>query len=88
MIQSLIASGQIGYAVIAVTVLEIAGLAAYRRLTGNGPTLAAMLPNILAGDFILLAWPLGSIHWSWSALCLLGALIAHSTDMLRRWRSI
>ncbi len=84
MIKSLIASGQIGYAIIALTLFEIAGLAAYRQLTGKGPALAEILPNILAGDFILLAWPLGSIHWTWSALCLLGALIAHSMDMLRR----
>ncbi len=85
MIKSIIASGQIGYAIIALTLLEIAILAAYRRLTGKGPTLPEILPNILAGDFILLAWPLSSIHWTWSAVCLLGALIAHSTDMLRRW---
>ncbi len=84
MIRSLIASGHIGYAIIALTLLEIGGLAGYRRLTGHGPTLAAILPNILAGDFILLAWPLSSIHWTLSAVCLLGALIAHSTDMLRR----
>ncbi len=87
MIKSIITSGQIGYAIIALTLLEIACLAAYRRLTGNGPTLAAILPNILAGDFILLAWPLSAIHWTLSAICLLGALVAHSTDMLHRWSS-
>jgi hypothetical protein len=80
-IESLIGSGRIGYVIIALTVLEIAGLLAYRRLT-----LAAMLPNILAGDFILLAWPLGRSHWTLSALCLLGALVSHGTDMLRRLR--
>lgn len=85
MIKSIIANGHIGYAIIALTLLEICILVAYRRLTGNGPTLAAILPNILAGDFILLAWPLGAIHWMLSAICLLAALIAHSTDMLRRW---
>jgi hypothetical protein len=85
--KSIITSGHIGYAIIALTLLEIGGLAAYRRLTGNGPTLAEILPNILAGDFILLAWPLSAIHWTLSAVCLLGALIAHSTDMLRRWSS-
>jgi hypothetical protein len=87
MIRCLINTGHIGYVIIALTLLEIGGLAAYRRSTGNGPTLAAILPNILAGDFILLAWPLSAIHWTWSAACLLGALTAHSTDMLRRWQS-
>jgi hypothetical protein len=86
-IRSIITSGHIGYAIIALTLLEIAGLATYRRLTGHGPTLAATLPNILAGDFILLAWPLSAIHWTLSAICLLGALIAHGADMLRRWSS-
>jgi hypothetical protein len=84
--ESLIATGHIGYVIIALTVLEIIALACYRRLNGSGPSLAASLPNILAGDFILLAWPLSAINWEISALCLLGALIAHSTDMLRRWR--
>ncbi len=87
MIRSIVVNGHIGYAIIALTLLEICGLAAYRRLTGKGPTLGDVLPNILAGDFILLAWPLSANHWSWSALCLLAALIAHSTDMLRRWKS-
>jgi hypothetical protein len=68
MIRSLISTGHIGYLIIALTLLEIAGLAAYRRSTGNGPALAVILPNILAGDFILLAWPLSAIHWTWSAV--------------------
>ncbi len=87
MIRSMIVTGHIGYAIIVLTVLEMIGLAAYRRLSGNGPTLAESLPNILAGDFILLAWPLSAIHWTWSAACLFGALIAHSADMLRRWKA-
>lgn len=87
MIRSLIQSGDIGYAIIALTLFEIMALAAYRHLTGNGPTLAASLPNILAGDFILLAWATSKLSWRFSALCLLGALISHSTDMLRRWLS-
>ncbi len=85
--RSLIDTGHIGYAIIALTLLEIGGFAAYRRVSGDGPTLPAILPNILAGDFILLAWPLSANHWTWAAICLLGALIAHSTDMLRRWSS-
>jgi hypothetical protein len=86
MIKAMISSGQIGYAIVALTWLEVAGLAAFRRLTGKGPTLAVTLPNILAGDFILLAWPLGAAHWSLSAICLLGALLAHGTDLFRRLR--
>jgi hypothetical protein len=84
---ALVITGTIGYLIIGLTVLELVGLAAYRRLTGAGPALADSLPNILAGDFILLAWPLSRIHWSWSAACLLGALVAHCTDMLRRWQT-
>lgn len=83
----LITSGNIGYIIVGLTVLEIAGLVAYRRLTGNGLTLSETLPNILAGDFILLAWPLSPLHWMLSALCLLCALFSHSADILRRWQS-
>lgn len=84
--KTLVIAGTIGYLIVGLTMLEVACLALYRRLTGSGPTLAESLPNILAGDFILLAWPLSRIHWTWSAACLLGALISHSTDMLRRWQ--
>ncbi len=87
MIRALIASGDIGYAIFALTLFEIAALAAYNRFTGNGPRLLASLPNILAGDFILLAWAVSRSHWTLSALCLLGALISHSTDMAQRWPS-
>jgi hypothetical protein len=86
-IRSLIETGHIGYAIIALTLFEVVALATYHRSTGNGPTLAESLPNILAGDFILLAWALSRGHWTLSALALLGALLSHSTDMLRRWRA-
>ncbi len=79
MIKSLITSGDIATPIIALTFLEIAVLCSFRRLS-----LASILPNILAGDFLLLAWRFSTTHWLWSAASLLGALLAHSTDMLRR----
>jgi hypothetical protein len=48
--------------------------------------LADILPNILAGSFLLLAWSLSSTYWLYAAAALLGALAAHGTDLARRWR--
>ncbi len=79
MIAASIISGHITWFIIALTVLEVAALAAYRRLS-----FADYLPNILAGDFLLLAWVFSAAHWAVSAVCLLGALLAHATDLLRR----
>jgi hypothetical protein len=57
--------------------LELAGLAVLRRFW-------QLLPNILAGDFLLLAWWLSAAHWQLAGLALLGALGAHLTDLIRR----
>jgi hypothetical protein len=83
--QSWIASGQIGAAIVALTALEFCALAVYRRRFGGGISWKDSLPNILAGDFLLLAWWSSRGHWLWSVLCLLAALLSHIADMCRRW---
>jgi hypothetical protein len=82
----LIASGRIAAFILALTLLEILALVLYRSVTGKGPALADILPNILAGSFLLLAWSLSSTYWLYAAAALLGALAAHGTDLARRWR--
>jgi hypothetical protein len=86
MIAAWIGSGQVAWCIIGLTVLEVFAIAGYRRVTGGGLSLAESLPNILAGDFLLLAWVFSGRHWMVTALCLLGSLVAHGTDMWRRWK--
>jgi hypothetical protein len=87
MMAAWIGSGAIAWCIIGLTVLEVGAIAGYRRVTGGGLSLAESLPNILAGDFLLLAWVFSSRHWMVTAVCLLGSLVAHGTDMWRRWRT-
>jgi hypothetical protein len=51
-------------------------------------TMAQVLPNVLAGDFLLLAWlsDVRGVGWVVVAGCLLGALVSHATDLVLRWR--
>jgi hypothetical protein len=81
------AGGWIVDAVIAITIAEVLALAAYRRLTGRGPALRDLLPNVGAGLFLMLALRsvLVGVAWPWLALCLAGAGLAHLADLLRRW---
>jgi hypothetical protein len=75
-------------AVIALTLVECAALAAWRYRTGTGPTLDDVGLNLLSGLCLMLALralarDAGS---AWVAVCLLAAGAAHFTDLARRWR--
>jgi hypothetical protein len=74
--------------VLLLTVFEAAGLVVFYRLTGRGIMVAGFLPNMLAGDFLLLAWIASTRGeaWPWSAAALLVALSCHVTDLALRWR--
>jgi hypothetical protein len=85
---SWIASGDAAALILILTLFEILGLIVLHRLGLTRLTLAGILPNILAGDFLLLAW-LTSLHrapWPIPAAALIAALASHATDLARRWR--
>jgi hypothetical protein len=88
MMAALIESGSIAELVLLLTVLEAVGLILFYRLTGRGIMVAGFLPNMLAGDFLLLAWIASARGeaWPWSAAALLVALSCHVTDLALRWR--
>jgi len=88
MMATWIESGQIAELVLLLTVLEAVGLLVFYRLTGRGIMVAGFLPNMLAGDFLLLAWIASARGeaWPWSAAALLAALSCHVTDLALRWR--
>ncbi len=73
--------------VIAVLVLEVVLLLAWRRLSGRGVPAADLLPPVLSGLLLLLAFRIwvGDGAWHWVAACLLAALAAHLFDLRRRW---
>jgi hypothetical protein len=88
MMAAWIESGRIAEFLVLLTLFEAVGLLVYYRMTGRGLMVAGFLPNLLAGDFLLLAW-LASARgeaWPWSAAALLAALSCHVTDLALRWR--
>jgi hypothetical protein len=84
---TLITSGTIAIPILLLTIFEAAALLVYHRRTGNGPDWRTLLPNILAGDFLLLAWLTSATHQPWqiTAAALAAAFAAHLTDLAWRW---
>ena len=82
-----LAGPQVFDLVIAILVLEALLLLAWRRFSGRGVPAADLLPPILSGLFLLLAFRIwvGDGAWLWVALSLLAALAAHLFDLRRRW---
>jgi hypothetical protein len=84
----LFASGRIVDLILIFTVVEIAVMAIYRRRTGHGVPTTDLAFNLLSGLFLLgaLRCALAGSWWGWIGACLFGSLIAHATDLWRRWR--
>lgn len=74
--------------VIALTLLEAAGLALYHRQTGKGLAPAEFVPTLAAGLALMLAVRAGvsGAGWAWVAAGLSAAGLAHLADVRRRWR--
>lgn len=83
----LFTTGRIVDLIVALTVVEWLALAAYHRSTGRGIAALDLLGNLLAGVFLLLALrgALLGAGWGWIGLALAAALIAHLSDLGRRW---
>jgi hypothetical protein len=83
----LFASGRIVDLILALTAAEAAFVVLYHRRTGRGPKPAAFLGTLLSGACLLLALrgALAEAWWGWIALWLLAALVAHVSDLRRRW---
>lgn len=83
----LFASGVIVDLILLLIAVEAALLYALTRWIGRGPSLAELLPNLLAGAFLLLALRavITGAEWKWTAACLAAALVAHLADLRSRW---
>lgn len=84
----LFASGRLIDAILLLVLLEVIGLAVYWRVTKSGVSLKALLPNLLAGGFLLLALRLSLAEAGWMPCCasLAAAGMAHLFDLAGRWR--
>ena len=69
--------------------LEAAVLVALWRRSHRGIAPRVLLPNLAAGACILVAMRVGLSGgwWPWALPPLLGALVAHVTDLRRRWNA-
>lgn len=84
--QTLFDSGRIADFVLAFLVLEGLIIHFHHRLTGRGPGLGQLVPFLLAGGCLLLAWRTAAagLAWPLPAALLLAAGAAHLVDLLRR----
>lgn len=74
--------------IIAITLAEAVALVLYRRLTGQGLRTLEFIPNLAAGLCLMgaLRCVLHSSDWTWVALFLALAGVAHLIDLRARWR--
>ena len=81
-------SGHILDLILLLVLAEALLLAWHHHLTGRGPPLRALLPNLLSGAALLVAVRLALVQsgWLWVAAALLFALLAHLADLRQRWR--
>lgn len=80
-------SGHLVEVILALTALEWLALSAYHRLTGRGVEPRDFGRNLASGMCLLLALLAALRHawWGWIAASLTGALLAHVSDLGRRW---
>jgi hypothetical protein len=86
---ALLANGRIADIVLAVMIAEAVALLLASRFGRIGMSCSQVAAALLPGFFIVLALraALVQANWSWIALALLGALVAHLVDMRQRLRS-
>ncbi len=89
MVEQLISSGRIVDLIVCVMIVEGLLLTVLQRRLGFELSLRRIIVMLLAGVFLLLALrvSLQGGSWTWIALWLLAALIAHILDLLSRLSS-
>ena len=89
MVEQLISSGRIVDLIVCLMIVEGLLLTVLQRRLGFELSLRRIIVMLLAGLFLLLALrvSLQGGSWTWIALWLLAALIAHMLDLVARLRS-
>ncbi|MES2978362.1 MAG: hypothetical protein V4731_08060 [Pseudomonadota bacterium] len=87
-LQELWTSGLLLDGVIALTLIELLALQAFRWRTGRGLAGRDYLLNLASGLFLMLAirTVLHGSNWLLTLLCLSAAGICHVLDLWRRWQ--
>ncbi len=73
--------------VIGFTLLEMAALLTWHRVTGAGLSVRLWLPMMAAGVCLMLAlrFAVAGSSLPWILLCVFGSGVAHAMDLSRRW---
>jgi hypothetical protein len=84
----LFANGRFVDLILMLVAIEAVFLVLYWRSTRRGIAPMDLLPNLLAGAFLLLALrlALGGAGWALCCASLAAAGLAHLVDVARRWR--
>ncbi|MGY3447850.1 hypothetical protein [Bradyrhizobium sp. USDA 4353] len=74
--------------ILGVVAVEFAAITWIWRRHRRGISPRALLPNLLAGIFLLLALrcALSDASWLWLAGCLAASGVANAADLRQRWR--
>ncbi|NPU09283.1 hypothetical protein HL666_00740 [Bradyrhizobium sp. 83002] len=74
--------------ILTVVVVELLAVTLIWRRYRRGISPRALLPNLLAGVFLLLALrcALTDAPWFWLAACLAASGVANAADIRQRWR--
>ena len=85
--RELFQSGRVVDLIIGLMMIETAALIAYRRFSGRGVAIKAVLTNIAAGGCLLLALraAMTGAEWTWVAIPVSIALPLHLLDLRGRW---
>ncbi len=85
----LFTSGRLVDFILVLVLFEVILIAGYWRLTGRGVALADLLPNVMAGVFLMLALRTSLSGGGWMIVsgCLGCAGLAHVIDIGRRWKN-
>lgn len=81
-------SGRLVDLILVLVAIEVVVLIMLWRRRGRGIPPADLLPNVLAGVFLLLTLRvvLAGGGWTIGCICLAAAGVAHLVDLVRRWR--
>ena len=74
--------------ILAIVAVEMLAIALYWQLNRRGIAPRQLLPNLLAGVFLLFALrlALSGYSWPWYAACLAASGVANIADLRQRWR--
>ena len=74
--------------ILAIVAGEMLAIMLYWQFSRRGIAPRQLLPNVLAGAFLLLALrlALSGYSWPWYAACLAASGVANVADLRQRWR--